>query len=292
MLKIFRTLIEPEYLKLLEMALEEQEQKNEQNQSQNQRHNQDQNQDQKQENEQEGKNNDKQGKFSPFGDKQKQISDILDHGKNSDQVMKDILKSLEEENKVDKMSPEEREKYQNQKRVQEFDKNHGITNEERAESEQIKSTISKARDEMRKFWHRLIGKSIEYRQIRVHEQRRGRLNVESFIKNYPEAVESERNGNLRSLEIYDRNGLERKIVDQPETIDVSLLVDCSGSMSNDKIKAAKKAVALLMYSIKDFNQELERARKDYMLIRKWSYLAARLRRLSHSIMMLGGLEKS
>jgi uncharacterized protein YegL len=54
--------------------------------------------------------------------------------------------------------------------------------------------------------------------------------------------------------------MKRIIVDQPETIDISLLVDCSASMWGDKEEMAKQTTALLMYSIKDFNHELDRGR--------------------------------
>lgn len=279
--RIIRNLIEPEYLKLLEVALEEQEEKNKQNQEDEGDNDTDKGSGRNSEGNQSEEGGDGQGGedgqggsserseaedggggFNPFGDKRKNSSDILDHGENGDQVIEDILKSLEEADKIDKMSPEEREKYQAEKRTQEFDKKHGITKEQRAENEKVKARIDKARKKMRKFWHGLIGKSIEYRQTVIHDQRKGRLNVGSFIKKYPEIIESEQNGNLRTLEIYDRKGLERRIVDQPERIDISLLVDCSGSMDDAKVKAARQAMALLMYSIKDFNGELERTRRE------------------------------
>lgn len=264
--KKIRALIEPEYLKLLEIALEEQEEKQDEEQ-QGERGEGGENGESGNEGQQgeQSENSNGDNEFNPFGDKkgkQKQ-ADILDHGENNDQVIKDILKSLKESDEIDKMSPDEREKYQNEKRVKEFDKEHGISRAERAESERIKSETSKARKEMREFWKRLIGKSIEYRQTKIHEQRKGRLNIGSYIRKYPEAIEAERKGDLKSLEIYDKNGLERLVVDQPEMIDVTLLVDCSGSMgSGGKIDAAKKAAALLMYSIKDFNDELERTRRE------------------------------
>ena len=282
--KKIQVLIEPEYLKLLEASLDEQREKEKQNEEQQGEQEEQRNQGEQGEDRNGGQqgeqsengdsgdgqqgeqseNGDSGDEFNPFNDKkggQKQ-PDILDHGENNDQVVKDILEGLKEADKIDKMSPEEREKYLSEKRTREFDEQHGITQKERAENDRIKTEITKARKEMRKFWQRLIGKSIEYRQTRIREQRKGRLNVGSYIRKYPEAIEAERKGDLRSLEVYDRNGLERLIVDQPETIDVTLLVDCSGSMDYSKVEAAKRAAALLMYSIKDFNDELERTRRE------------------------------
>ena len=270
--KIIRALIEPEYLKLLEVALEEQEEKDKQNEEQQGEHGEQCEQGESSESSEVGENGE-QGEgegnsdnFNPFGDNKGSGrgagNNILDHGENGDQIMKDILDAMKEANEIDKMSPEEREKYQSEKRTREFDEQHGISKQERAENDRIKTEISKSRKEMRKFWERLIGKSIEYRQTRIQNQRRGRLNVRSFIDKYPDIIDAQQKGGLRDLEIYDKPGLERLVVDQPETIDVTLLVDCSSSMDSSKVEAAKKAAALLMYSIKDFNDELEKTRRE------------------------------
>ena len=249
--RIIRHLIQPKYLELLEVSLKEQEQK----QSNADNHNQNQSQ---------GQNGDSSD-FDPFNDKNNpaQDRDLLDRGENSEQTIKDILKSFKEAKDIDKMSPEERNDYLNKKAQKEFDESHNITEKERKESDRIKNKISKSRKEMRKFWHGLIGKSIEYRRAIVHRQKKGRLNVSDFIREYPRIVESEQRGSMRDLEIYDRIGLKREVVDQPESIDITLLVDCSGSMGGGrKIEAAKEAAALLMWSIKDFNDELDMTRRE------------------------------
>lgn len=243
-----RHLIQPEYLKLLEVSLEEEQQKKLQNQDQTPSESQ----------------NDNVSDFDPFNDKNNplQYRDLLDKGENTEQTIKDILKGFKEAKEIDEMSSEEREKYLGNKARKEFDKLHGITEKQRKESDRIKNEISKSRKEMRRFWHGLIGKSIEYRQTVVHRQKKGRLNVSEYVKQYPQVVESERHGSIRNLEVYDRMGLEREVIDQPEAIDITLLVDCSGSMDKQKIKAAKEAAALLMWSIKDFNDELDITRRE------------------------------
>ncbi len=237
---IIQTLILPEYLDLLTVALDEQQKKIQNTES--------------------GQSDD----FNPFHeeDDSRASTDILDHGENSEQTTKDVLRSFKEADDVSQMSPDERAEYQRKKGMREFDQEHGITNEQRRINEQIKLEIEDARRKMRGFWRRLIGKSIEYRPTLIKRQRRGRLSIESFIRDYSEIINSQRNGNLRSLEIYERNGVERRIVDQPESIEITLLVDCSGSMDDSKVRAARKAAALLMYSIKDFNGELEAKRRE------------------------------
>ena len=254
-----RAYIEPKYLELLEMALEQNQNKDKQDQN-------------KEEQNQSGQNRDGQGgpqskqtsNFDPFNDESKsQSPEFFDDGEPRDEIIKEILGSLREEAEKEKMSPEERAKYDAGKRRKEFDEEHGITEKMREEAEGLKSEIEVARKEMRKFWRRLIGKSIEYRMKKVDHQRRGHLNVNDYIKKYPEVIEAERKGELRNLEVYSRNELEHVVINQPETIDISLLIDCSGSMSDvGKIQAAKRTAALLMYSIRDFNEEIEMTRNQ------------------------------
>ena len=261
--KIIRTLIQPKYLELLEVALKEKDAENKA--KQNETENRDNSNSQETDNnksQDNGANQESRNKFDPFGDSDNDSKpkDLLDKGENGEEEVRKILESFAEDDKVKNMSPEERAEYQKRKRIEKFDKKHGISEAERKENERIKLSIGKARREMRKFWGNLIGKAIQYRTRREHFQRRGRFNVHDFVHKYPEIIESQENGTLGDLNIYERNNLERVVVDQPEKIEVTLLVDCSGSMSGKRENAAKQAAALLMYSLKDFNDELERTR--------------------------------
>ncbi len=264
--------VEPVYLDLLELAMDEAQDKK---QSQNQDNQQDgqsgqgegqgrgqgQEQDQSQD---QGQGQSRGGEFNPFGDDKNSQSgpskDPLDKGENGDEVLRQILDSFAEQDKLDEASPEERKKMEAEKRRRAFDKAHGITEEERKDSDMIRDQMSGARKEMRKFWSRLIGKSVEYRLRQEGDQRRGRLDVNSFIKRYPDVVDATMTGRLDELDIYRRPVLEREIIDKPERIEVSMLVDRSGSMGPDRILAAKQTASLLMYSLKDFNDELNKTR--------------------------------
>lgn len=279
--RTIRTLIEPEYLKLLEVALEEERDGPDQdgddedqitkvnpvntggggNNPRTGEHPQGPKSKDRGGNEQDGEDEQDGGgggddEFNPFKNKGRKPTDILDHGKDSDKTIKSILESFDEADKIKKMSEEERNKYLDEKRKREYDEEHHIDKSERREHDRIMSKIKNAREEMGKFWDGLIGKSIGYRQVKIRNQRRGRLNVDSYIDKLPEIEEGRRRGNLPALEIYERNGLERVVIDQPEEIAVTLLVDCSASMDSRKVDVAKQAVALFMYSIKDFNRKL------------------------------------
>ena len=203
--------------------------------------------------------------FDPFGDNDenspsKRFRDALDKGDSQEEVIKEILEEFADKDKEDKMSPQERAKHQAEKRKKYFDQEHNITPQEREQNDNICAEIAGARRDMRKFWESIIGKSLNLNPVRVGEQRRGRLDVGSFIRRYPEVVEAERNQDLRSLSVYERTVLEHELVDSPERIEVSLVVDCSGSMGGAGEDAARRTAALLMYSLKDFNDELERTR--------------------------------
>jgi uncharacterized protein with von Willebrand factor type A (vWA) domain len=253
--KLIRAFIQPSFLSLLEIDIQEQND-TQNNNSSNESH--------------EGQG-DAQNEDGSSGEPH----EMFDSGDSRDEVIKDILKSMKEADDVKDMSPQERAKHQERKNQERFDAENDISEQERQMNELVRAKISKPRHEMRKFWQNLIGKSIEFRTVKVKNQRRGRLNVGSYIRKYPEIMEAEQNGNLREVEIYDRLGHERVVVDQPEAIDVTLLVDCSGSMGGSGEEVARETAALLMYSLKDFNTELDRTRsKTHSKLRASSQIIA------------------
>ena len=299
--RLIQTLIEPLYLKLLEEALNEKEQEQQQQQDgegqdgekqgQNGQGKGGEGQDQNSQGEGgegaggDNQDGEKQGgasknsrsksgngmggnkEFDPFGDNDKnspskRFKESLDKGEDADKITKEILDALADKDKEDKMSPQERAKHQAEKRKKAFDKKNGITQQQRETCDKISQEITAPRREMREFWKSIIGKSLSFKPVRVGEQRRGRLNVPSFIRRYPEVIEAERDGALRSLNVYERTVLEHELVDKPDRIEVTLLVDCSGSMGGEKEEIARKTAALLMYSLKDFNDELEKTRRQ------------------------------
>lgn len=200
------------------------------------------------------------GKFNPFGDNKKQPKTIL--GERTIEEEKEILNDILEQDKIDKMSPEEKAEYNKQKQQEIFDNNHNIDPEERKEYNETVKNIETERKKMRKFWDGLIGKSISFERNLVYDQKKGRLNVDSLIRQYPDFIEAQNNGKLDELTIYDRHQMERIVVNKPEEIEITLLVDGSGSMGGESMKVAREAAALLMLSIKDFNSKLEASRKE------------------------------
>ena len=193
--------------------------------------------------------------FDPFAGRHLPINnDHLDKWEDSDETIRDMLNSFLED-KTAGMSRDELAKFNEHRQEQHFDRNNGITQEERRENREIQAAIREPRREMRRFWENLIGRSIEYRKHTRHNQLRGHVNVRGYINRYADI----QSGNLKNLDIYEHKVEERELVDQPETIDISLVIDCSGSM-RDKDKITKNAAALLLYSVKDFNDALDAKR--------------------------------
>ena len=94
--------------------------------------------------------------------------------------------------------------------------------------------------------------------VKKTEEQKGKLHVDSLIKHYPDFVEAEKKGNYKDLPIFSRYLLEPKAKVLPEKIEISFLIDNSGSMNESKIEAARKAVAVTLLSLEDFNDYLEK----------------------------------
>ena len=109
------------------------------------------------------------------------------------------------------------------------------------------------REQMRQFWKKLIGDAKKEVSVKKDGQVKGKLDVDSFINFYPDFVEAEKKGNYKNLPIFNRYLLETQADILPERIEISFVIDNSGSMNASKIEAARKALAVTLLSIDDFN---------------------------------------
>ena len=183
-------------------------------------------------------------------------------GEENDDEIKKMLDSFIEDDRVDKMSPQERSEYIIKKTQEKFDQENDISPETRSAYNEVMLAMRQERREMQRFWNSLIGESTSYKRTLVQERKKGKISVDSFIKHYADVVSGERSGNLRELPIHEKYEVNPITVAKPDTIDVTLLVDCSGSMDGEREDMARKTAILRMESIKDFNAALdaERAR--------------------------------
>ena len=113
------------------------------------------------------------------------------------------------------------------------------------------------REEMRDFWKRLIGSAKKELNVERNNQSKGKLNVNDLIYSFPEFVEAEQKGNYKELKVFDKNFLESQNKLLPEKIEISFLIDNSGSMNKEKIEALRKTLTVALLSIKDFNKYLQ-----------------------------------
>lgn len=113
------------------------------------------------------------------------------------------------------------------------------------------------RGQMRQFWKKLIGDAKKEVSVKKDGQVKGKLDVDSFINFYPDFVEAEKKGNYKNLPIFNRYLLETQADILPERIEISFVIDNSGSMNKSKIEASRKALAVTLLSIDDFNKYLK-----------------------------------
>lgn len=113
------------------------------------------------------------------------------------------------------------------------------------------------REEMRDFWKKLIGSTKKEINVERNNQPKGKLNVNDLIYSFSEFVEAEQKGNYKELKVFDKNFLESQNKLLPEKIEISFLIDNSGSMNKEKIEALRKTLTVTLLSIKDFNKYLQ-----------------------------------
>lgn len=113
------------------------------------------------------------------------------------------------------------------------------------------------REEMREFWKKLIGSAKKEVNVEKNRQTKGKINVNDLIYSFPDFVEAEKRGNYKNLKIFDKNFLESQNKLLPEKIEISFLIDNSGSMNKEKIEATRKTLAVSLLSIQDFNRYLQ-----------------------------------
>ncbi|MDS1003527.1 VWA domain-containing protein [Clostridium sporogenes] len=113
------------------------------------------------------------------------------------------------------------------------------------------------REQMRQFWKKLIGDAKKEVSVKKDGQMKGKLDVDSFIRFYPDFIEAEKKGNYKNLPIFNRYLLETQADILPERIEISFVIDNSGSMNPSKIETARKALAVTLLSIDDFNGYLK-----------------------------------
>jgi len=134
---------------------------------------------------------------------------------------------------------------------------YGISQSDQQLFEFYSNKMKLEREQMRQFWKKLIGDAKKEVSVKKDGQIKGKLDVDSFINFHPDFVEAEKKGNYKNLTIFNRYLLETQADILPERIEISFVIDNSGSMNASKIEVARKALAVTLLSIDDFNQYLK-----------------------------------
>lgn len=134
---------------------------------------------------------------------------------------------------------------------------YGISNRDQQLFQFYSNKMKSEREQMRQFWKKLIGNAKKELSVKRDCQLKGKMDVDSFINSYPDFIEAEKKGNYKNLSIFNRYLLESKTDILPERIEISFVIDNSGSMNESKIEAARKALAVTLLSIDDFNLYLK-----------------------------------
>lgn len=134
---------------------------------------------------------------------------------------------------------------------------YGISQTDQQLFQYYSNKMKSEREQMRQFWKKLIGDAKKEISVKKDGQVKGKLDIDSFINFYPDFIEAEKKGNYKNLPIFNRYLLEPQTDILPERIEISFVIDNSGSMNASKIEAARKALAVTLLSIDDFNRYLK-----------------------------------
>ena len=134
---------------------------------------------------------------------------------------------------------------------------YGISSEEVDLYNYYLNKTKAQRDAMKDFWRKLIGSAKKEVNVEKNRQAKGKLNVNDLINSYPDFIEAEQKGNYKDLKVFDKNFLESKNKLLPEKIEISFLIDNSGSIDGEKIDATRKTLTATLLSISDFNHYLQ-----------------------------------
>ncbi|WP_349948261.1 vWA domain-containing protein [Lacrimispora sp. BS-2] len=201
--------------------------------------------------------------FKSQGASQEQVSERKSPFEQSEEEKRDTLESTEEEEKTileEMLDQQEKnnEIVQNTMIGKVDLTSYGISQNDQQLFQYYSNKMKPERKQMRQFWSKLIGDAKKEISVKKDGQIKGKLDVNSFIAAYPDFVEAEKKGNYKNLPVFSRYLLETQAEQLPERIEISFVIDNSGSMNAAKIESAREALAVTLLSIDDLNTYLKR----------------------------------
>ncbi|MDD6221577.1 MAG: VWA domain-containing protein [Lachnospiraceae bacterium] len=132
----------------------------------------------------------------------------------------------------------------------------GVTGQDMALFRHYETLIRPQREQMKRFWQQLIGEAARETGVKVQGVTKGELDVPILIRQWPAFVEAQQKQNYRGLQIFDEWELQKQTRILPETLDISFVIDNSGSMRSGKLQPAREALAIVLLSLQDFEKYL------------------------------------
>ncbi|MGX7059562.1 vWA domain-containing protein [Vagococcus humatus] len=136
--------------------------------------------------------------------------------------------------------------------------NYDITVADQQLFHYYEQAVKKERQEMALFWQKVVGEAKKEQSVKQAAQVKGKLDVGSLIQHYTDFSEAQQTGQYKQLPIFSRYVLTPKENILPEIIEISFVLDNSGSMNTEKIEAARKALTATLLSLEDFNTYLQK----------------------------------
>lgn len=136
---------------------------------------------------------------------------------------------------------------------------YGVTDADLSLFRHYEAAVRPERERMKQFWRRLIGEAAREENVRIEGTPKGILNVNTLIRSWPDFTEAEQKQNYRGLTVFDSYELRKQLKVLPRYLDISFVIDNSGSMRAGKTEAARKALAIVLLSLTDFRAYLSAA---------------------------------
>lgn len=132
----------------------------------------------------------------------------------------------------------------------------GVTGADRERFAHYEQAVRPVREEMKCYWQKLIGEASREINLRLPHMPKGQLNVDTLINSWPAFTEAERQQNYKGLAVFDAYELRKVTKELPRSLDISFVIDNSGSMRSGKLEPAREALAAVLLSLQDFEQYL------------------------------------
>lgn len=132
----------------------------------------------------------------------------------------------------------------------------GVTTADRELFRHYEQTVRPVREEMKRYWRQLIGEASREVNVRLTNMPKGSLNVDTLIRSWPAFIEAQQRQNYKELRIFDASMLRKVTKELPRFLDITFVLDNSGSMRSGKVEAAREALAAVLLSLKDFEHYL------------------------------------